>query len=65
MTICSHPQCKKKINLMKFTCKCQLDFCIKHMAPETHNCTYNFKIIENLQEKIEQTKCIPEKIKSI
>tara|TARA_B100001057_G_C22611275_1_gene856655 strand:- start:380 stop:487 length:108 start_codon:yes stop_codon:yes gene_type:complete len=35
------------------------------MAPETHNCTYDFKTIENLDEKIIQGRCIPEKIKSI
>ena len=27
---CDHIECKKKIEMMKFTCKCGLSFCIKH-----------------------------------
>ena len=65
MTICSHPQCKKKINLMKFTCKCGKDFCIKHKDPETHMCTFDFRRIDDLDKMIEANKCVSEKIKSI
>ncbi len=65
MEKCSHPGCKKKLKLMKFTCKCNLNFCLKHMTPESHNCKFDFTKIENLPEIINQTKCIAEKIKLI
>ncbi len=65
MNRCAHPTCNKKLNLMKFTCQCQLSFCLKHKSPETHSCTYDYKTIENLDEKISLSKCIAEKIKSI
>ncbi len=35
--------CKKKVGLMPFKCKCQLEFCSLHRAPEDHECTYDFK----------------------
>ncbi len=62
---CAHPDCNKKLKLMKFTCKCQEHFCLKHMAPESHNCQFDYRIVENLEQKINETKCIAEKIKSI
>ena len=36
--------CKKKMGLMKYECKCSNMFCIKCLQPENHNCSYNFKL---------------------
>lgn len=35
--------CKVKLKLMVFTCKCNHNFCIGCLQPEKHNCTYDFK----------------------
>ena len=35
--------CKKKLGLMPFDCKCGLHFCALHRAPESHNCTFDFR----------------------
>lgn len=40
---CSSPDCKKKLGLMPFSCKCGLSFCMKHRLPDSHSCTYDFK----------------------
>ena len=62
---CMCENCKKKINIIKFTCKCGKDFCIKHKDPESHNCTFDYRRIDDLDTIIEANKCIAEKIKSI
>jgi hypothetical protein len=41
MTRCE--QCKKKLGVMEYKCKCGKLFCITHLQPEIHNCTFNFK----------------------
>jgi hypothetical protein len=33
--------------------------------PELHNCDFDYRAIDDLPEKIEKTKCVAEKIKSI
>ena len=43
--------CKKKLGMVKYTCNCGKNFCIKHKLAESHNCTFDFqkagkKIIE-------------------
>jgi len=45
--------CKKKTRLMSFTCRCNLNFCIKHRYPEDHDCPFDHKGIgqQKLQEK--------------
>ena len=40
---CQHPQCKKKLKMMSFTCKCELKFCVAHQNPHSHNCSYDYK----------------------
>ena len=37
------PICKKKLGLMIFTCQCEKRFCINHIQPELHECTYDHK----------------------
>lgn len=43
MVRCSFENCKKKLDLVPFTCKCNLQFCSKHRLPEAHKCTYDYK----------------------
>ena len=37
-------QCNKKIGLMSFTCKCENNFCIKHRFPDSHDCSFDYKL---------------------
>ena len=62
---CMLKGCNKKINVIKFTCKCGKDFCIKHKDPEEHMCMFDFRIIDDLDKMIEANTCVAEKIKSI
>ena len=40
---CAAKGCKKKVNLMSFTCKCDKVFCTEHRMPEEHECTFDWK----------------------
>ena len=35
-------QCKKKLGLMEYLCKCEKLFCISHLQPQEHACTFNY-----------------------
>ena len=35
--------CKKKLGLMEYMCKCEKLFCISHLQPQDHACTFNYK----------------------
>lgn len=37
------PVCNKKLGLLPYTCKCGVDFCVSHIQPELHNCSYDHK----------------------
>ena len=36
-------ECKKKLGVIEYICKCGKVFCINHLQAETHACTYNYK----------------------
>ena len=46
--------CRKKLGIMPFDCKCDGQFCAIHRAPETHNCTFDFKSdgLKKLEKKL-------------
>ena len=46
-------QCRKKVPLISFTCKCQKIFCVAHQSPHVHACVYNYQA--EIREKIKQT----------
>lgn len=37
--------CKKKLGLMVYICKCEKLFCISHLQPQEHACTFNYKAV--------------------
>ena len=39
---CEQKDCKKKIKLMHFKCKCLKYFCINHCNSEKHSCTFDY-----------------------
>jgi predicted nucleic acid binding AN1-type Zn finger protein len=40
---CGHAECKKKLTLLDFDCKCGARFCGAHRAAEDHACTFNYR----------------------
>jgi hypothetical protein len=36
-------ECRKKMGVMEFTCKCEKKYCMKCLHPENHSCSYDFK----------------------
>jgi predicted nucleic acid binding AN1-type Zn finger protein len=40
---CEHPDCKKKLGLLGFDCRCGHHFCGEHRMAENHACTYDYK----------------------
>jgi hypothetical protein len=58
------PVCKKKLGLMPYTCKCNMDFCVNHIQPELHVCSYDHKkaakdILSERLVKVVAQKIIP------
>ena len=56
------PVCNKKLGLMVFTCKCEQRFCIAHMQPELHNCTYDHKAQQRKELKKQLPQVCAEKV---
>ena len=49
---CAMKGCKKKLGVIKFTCKWELSFCTWHRLAESHKCTYDFQ--KEGKEKLEE-----------
>jgi hypothetical protein len=45
-TRCQHPDCKKKLGLTGFTCKCEMMFCPAHRLAESHSCSFDYKTMQ-------------------
>lgn len=35
-------KCEKKL-LIEYTCKCEKRFCITHLQPQDHGCTFDYR----------------------
>ena len=35
--------CNKKLGLMEYICKCEKRFCISHLQPQEHDCTFDYR----------------------
>jgi len=40
---CAHDDCKKKLALTDFACRCEARFCAAHRFPQDHACAYDYK----------------------
>lgn len=51
---CQFEECKKKLKLTDFKCKCNLVFCMDHKFSESHKCNYDYKSdgLKNLEQKL-------------
>jgi hypothetical protein len=57
-------QCSKKSHIL-LPCKCENQYCIKHIQAEKHNCTYNYKESGKSQLNTQLIKCEPSKVDKI
>ena len=57
--------CKKKINLISFSCKCNKIFCIKCKDPDDHCCKFDYKSEYKDFLKLNNPTINPEKIEVI
>ena len=62
---CAHDGCLRKLKITDYSCKCKKTFCKYHRRAEKHNCDYDYKDISNSKHKIEDLKCISNKIQKI
>ena len=54
--------CKKKKKKILFECKCGNFFCLVHLLPEKHNCTFDFKKEGKERIKENNPKIVNDKI---
>jgi hypothetical protein len=63
---CSFEDCKKKLSLTDFPCKCGLVHCSEHRPSEVHNCSYDYRGSHNsFLMKTMDTAIIAKKIDQI
>jgi len=63
MTKCPETNCCKRIKLTDLSCRCGNTYCSTHRLPETHDCSYNFKLNNKEMDVLkEQMKCTNQKI---
>jgi hypothetical protein len=54
---CSHLNCKRKLKITAFPCRCGKKFCDKHRVAEDHKCTFDFK--EDFKKVLNKTMGAP------
>jgi len=66
--ICNFEECPKKVTLVEQTTnmcnKCEHCYCKLHRLAETHECSYNYKMITNkeVEKFIKNNKCVNDKL---
>lgn len=60
---CAHPDCKKKLNLTDWACKCNKKFCSVHKPINKHDCSFDWKMqqFNFLKENLDKAKSIDTK----
>lgn len=54
--------CNKRKKKLLFVCKCSNFFCLEHLLPEKHKCTYDFKKEGKEKIKLHNPQVINDKI---
>ena len=62
---CGHAECKKKLGLLGFDCKCGAKFCASHRYPSDHSCSFDFKAAAAETLKTQLASCVAEKVTRI
>jgi hypothetical protein len=59
---CGANDCKKKLALTDFPCRCEKRFCSLHRMPEDHLCTYNYRAAADLVLSKQLVRCAGERL---
>ena len=62
--ICQMNNCKYKLKLTDFSCKCEKKFCSKHRYAEDHNCRYNYQKNNNIMLNTNLVKVVADKLEN-
>ena len=62
---CEFRDCRKKLPITKFSCKCLKYFSDKHRYPLEHDCQFDYKSRENNKSLIESMKCVENKLNKV
>lgn len=54
---CAHPECRKRLTLSDFSCKCNERYCAKHRMPEDHDCRSLGAIKQTYQKTLVESLC--------
>lgn len=54
--------CNKRKKKILLECKCSNFFCVEHLLPEKHNCTFDYKTEGKEKIKVHNPKVINDKI---
>ena len=65
INICNYEGCNRRLKLTDIECKCNQVFCKIHKYPDSHNCTYDYKENNKKQQRIDEMKCVSNKIPKI
>jgi predicted nucleic acid binding AN1-type Zn finger protein len=59
---CAQADCKKKLMLSDFECKCGTRYCATHRFPQDHACTFDFKAASAVTLGKQLVKCAGERM---
>jgi hypothetical protein len=59
---CPHKECRTKIGLISFTCKCGKTFCVAHQSPHSHDCSYDHGQDKRNDIQTKNPSVIPQKL---
>ncbi len=62
---CQHADCKKKLGLLGFDCRCGHKFCSSHRMPDDHACTFDFREAAKKTLQAQLESCVAEKVTKI
>lgn len=64
-SLCQYGDCKKRIKITDYPCKCGNMYCKTHKLSENHDCKYDYREIGLKDKKIEEMKCVSNKMQKI
>jgi len=59
---CEHTDCRVRLGLLGFDCKCGAKFCGTHRYPESHDCGYNHKAAGEALLAKQLVSCVGDKL---
>ena len=63
--LCQYGDCKKRIKITDYPCKCGNIYCKIHKSVENHECKYDYRETGLKDKKIEEMKCLSNKVQKI